>query len=41
MTAFWEKGTETIAIAGLMAIGILIVSTIFRVTSVWKQMRKK
>ena len=41
MTAFWEKGTETVAIAGLMAIGILIVSTIFRGTSVWKQMRHK
>ncbi|MBE6925509.1 MAG: threonine/serine exporter family protein [Ruminococcaceae bacterium] len=41
MEAFLEKGTETIAIAGLMAIGILIVSTIFRGTSVWKQMRHK
>lgn len=41
MNAFWDKGTETIAIAGLMAIGILTVSTIVRGTTVWRQMRHK
>lgn len=41
MASFMEKGAETSAIAGIMAIGILMVSTIVRGTSVWKQMHHK
>ncbi len=41
ITGFMEKGAETSAIAGIMAIGILMVSTIVRSTTVWKQMRYK
>lgn len=41
MAGFMEKGAETSAIAGIMAIGILMVSTIVRGTTVWKQMRHK
>ena len=37
MTAFAEKGTQTIAIAGVIAVGILMVSTIVRLWNVWKQ----
>ena len=39
MAAFLDKGSETIASAGLMAIGILSVSTVVRVTTVWQQMK--
>lgn len=41
MASFMEKGAETSAIAGIMAIGILMVSTIVRGTTVWKQMKHK
>jgi len=41
MVGFMEKGAETISVAGLMAIGILMVSTIVRGTTVWRQMRHK
>ena len=33
MTAFSESGTQTIALAGAMAVGILIISTAFRIWS--------
>lgn len=36
MGAFADKGTQTIAIAGMMAVGILLVSTIVRLWSVWR-----
>lgn len=36
-----EKCTETISVAGLLAIGILMVSSIVRGTTVWRQMRHK
>ena len=36
-----NKGTETIAIAGALAIGILFVSTLVRLWNVWKQNRQK
>lgn len=39
MTMFAEKSTQTIAIAGVIAVGILMVSTIVRLWSVWKQHR--
>ncbi len=39
MEGFMAKGAETISIAGLMAIGIIMVSTIVRGTTVWKQMK--
>lgn len=41
MAGFMAKGAETISVAGLMAIGILTVSTIVRGTTVWRQMRHK
>jgi uncharacterized membrane protein YjjP (DUF1212 family) len=39
MVGFMEKGSETFSIAGIMAIGILMVSTIVRGSTVWKQMK--
>lgn len=41
MDLFASKGMETAAIAGLMAVGILLVSTSVRMWTVWKQRRKK
>lgn len=41
MTNFANQGTHTIAIAGIMAVGILLVSTTVRFVNVWKSMRKK
>ncbi len=41
MDMFTSKGMYTAAIAGLMAVGILLVSTIFRLYSDWKRERKK
>ena len=41
MAAFAAKGTHTIAIAGVMAVGILIVSTTFRLWTIWKRINKK
>lgn len=37
MTSFAERGTNTIAIAGAIAVGILTVSTLFRLYSNWTQ----
>jgi len=37
MASFAEKGTHTIAIAGVIAVGILMVSTLVRLRGVWKQ----
>ena len=41
MAEFMAKGAQTSSIAGLMAIGIIMVSTIVRGTTVWRQMRKQ
>lgn len=41
MAGFMEKGAETISVAGLMAIGIIMVSSIVRGTTVWRQIRHK
>ncbi len=40
MGQFSQKGGETIAIAGAIAVGILIVSTLFRLLSDWKRHKK-
>lgn len=40
MDAFASTGTQTISIAGALAIGILIVSTVVRLWGVWKQRKK-
>lgn len=37
MTNFADKGRQTIAIAGVIAVGILMVSTIVRLWNEWKQ----
>ena len=39
MATFSQKGVETAAIAGSIAIGILLVSSSFRMLSVYKQRR--
>jgi len=36
MSSFADKGTQTIAIAGAMAVGILLISTVFRLISIRK-----
>ena len=41
MTMFAEKGASTAATAGLMAVGILLVSTIFRLWATWRREHKK
>lgn len=41
MAGFAAKGTHTIAIAGAIAVGILMVSTLVRLWGVWLQRRKK
>lgn len=41
MAGFAENGTHTIAIAGAIAVGILMVSTLVRLWGVWKQHNKK
>lgn len=40
IAGFTSKGSQTIAIAGALAVGILIVSTIVRLWGVWRQSRK-
>ena len=40
MDQFATKGMETIAIAGIMAVGILLGSTVFRMYSDWKHSKK-
>jgi uncharacterized membrane protein YjjB (DUF3815 family) len=37
MARFAERGTHTIAIAGVIAVGILLVSTVVRLWSEWKK----
>jgi uncharacterized membrane protein YjjP (DUF1212 family) len=37
MQAFSEKGLTTVGIAGVLAVGILLVSTLVRLWTVWKQ----
>ena len=41
MPNFADQGTHTIAIAGVMAVGMLMVSTIVRLLSTWQFKRKK
>ncbi len=41
MASFADQGTHTIAIAGIMAVGILMVSTTVRVIRVWRQQNKQ
>lgn len=41
MTMFAAKGMNTAAIAGLMAVGILLVSTMFRLYANWKREHKR
>ena len=41
MASFGTRGLFTIEVAGLMAAGILLVSTTMRMIQVGKQMRKK
>ena len=41
MAAFSQTGTHTIAIAGAMAVGILLVSTAFRIWAMQKAKRKR
>jgi len=41
MAGFADKGTHTIAIAGAIAVGILMVSTLVRLWGVWKKRNKK
>ena len=41
MTAFAETGTHTIAIAGCIAVGVLLMSTVFRIFVSWKRNRIK
>ena len=41
MESFANQGMHTIAIAGIMAVGIILVSTVFRIWSMWKRSRQK
>ena len=41
MTMFGTQGLRTVELAGLMAAGILLVSTIMRMILVWKQQHPK
>lgn len=41
MTAFANEGIHTIAIAGVIAVGILLISTTVRFMNVWKAMHRK
>ena len=41
MDLFASQGMHTIAIAGVMAVGILLMSTAFRIWSMWKRNRVK
>jgi len=40
MTAFTSKGMHTAATAGVIAVGILLASTAFRLLAEWKRQRK-
>lgn len=37
ITGAWAKGTATAAIAGMIAVGVLLVSTAFRMWGVWRK----
>ncbi len=41
MENFANQGMHTIAIAGIMAVGIILVSTVFRIWSIWKRNKHK
>ncbi|MBO4849122.1 MAG: threonine/serine exporter family protein [Clostridia bacterium] len=41
LQAAYNKGLATAAIAGAVAVGVLLVSTVFRMWGVWKKSRKK
>ena len=41
MTLFAEKGIHTASVAGVIAVGILLISTAFRMIAVHKQMTRK
>jgi hypothetical protein len=41
MDSFAIQGLHTIAIAGVIAVGILLASTVFRSWSLWRRTRKK
>ena len=41
MAGFATNGTHTIAIAGVIAVGILMISTTFRLWTIWKRMHKE
>ena len=40
MASFAKQGTHTIAIAGAIAVGILMVSTLYRLWGVWTNNKK-
>ena len=39
MAAFADKGMHTIAIAGVIAVGVILISTLFRMWTIWKRKR--
>ena len=39
MAAFADKGMHTIAIAGVIAVGVILISTLFRMWTTWKRRR--
>ena len=41
MESFASQGGHTAAIAGVIAVGVLLISTAFRMFSIWKQSKKK
>lgn len=41
MQRFADQGMHTIAIAGIMAVGIILVATVFRILSVWKRSKQQ
>jgi uncharacterized membrane protein YjjB (DUF3815 family) len=41
MDSFASQGMHTIAIAGFMAVGILMMSTAFRIWSIWRNNHHK
>ncbi len=41
MEQFAEQGMHTISVAGIIAVGILLVSTAFRMLTIWKQQKRK
>ena len=41
MSAFVDQGMHTIAIAGVMAVGILLVSTSVRIWNIWKPQKMR